>query len=272
MSQTEMQHDYGAVQAKTGTGIRFYFSETADTGTGDWAWVQGLTSGALPSPDKPEIDVSNTDSTVREYIPGLGTIPDMSLEMTWYPNNKVHQRLQGDLLYGDTVRAWKLESDDFSFVFLGYLKSASVSFSLDAAMTVPVTLKVTSQPIVTYKTVTENSIAWNSSLAGTESDGSVTGSLVGTLSGGAQFTSLVANSSDFLLGGHYFMSNVPKGLTPKLTKSSGTAVALTFTGSAEDKTDVSNITLTLVDSAFDAGVRAAAVANSTKSGIAITFA
>ena len=122
------ENDYASTQAKTGSGIRFYFSETADVETEDWVWVQGLKSGSLPSPDKPEIDVSNTDSTVREYIPGLGTIPDMSLEMDWYPGNEVHQRLQGDLLYGNTVRAWKLESDDFSFVFLGYLKSASVSF------------------------------------------------------------------------------------------------------------------------------------------------
>lgn len=267
------ENDYASTQAKTGSGIRFYFSETADVETEDWVWVQGLKSGSLPSPDKPEIDVSNTDSTVREYIPGLGTIPDMSLEMDWYPGNEVHQRLQGDLLYGNTVRAWKLESDDFSFVFLGYLKSASVSFSLDAAMTVPLTLKVSSQPKVTYKTVSGgNKVTWDSSLAGTESSGAVTGNVTATLSGGANYTSSVANSSDFVQGRDYFISNVPKGLTAKMTKTSNTVLTLTFTGTATDRTDVSNMTVTLVDASFDGSVRAASVKDSTKTGLAITFA
>ena len=266
-------NDYASTQAKTGTGIRFYFSETADIETEDWVWVQGLKSGTLPSPDKPEIDVSNTDSTVREYIPGLGNIPDMSLEMDWYPGNEVHQRLQGDLLYGNTVRAWKLESDDFSFVFLGYLKSASVSFSIDAAMTVPLTLKVSSRPKIVYKSVSGgNKIEWNSTLSGSETDGSVTGNVTATLSGGANFTSAVTNSSDFVQGRDYFISNVPKGLTAKMTKTSETVLTLTFTGAATDRTDVSNITVCLVDASFNGGVRAASVASSTKTGVAITFA
>lgn len=267
------ENNYASTQAKTGLGIRFYFSETADVETEDWVWVQGLKSGSLPSPDKPEIDVSNTDSTVREYIPGLGSIPDMSLEMDWYPGNEVHQRLQGDLLYGNNIRAWKLESDEFTFVFLGYLKSASVSFSIDAAMTVPLTLKVSSQPKVTYKAASSgNKVEWNSSLAGTEADGSVTGNVTATLSGGANFTSAIENASDLLKGRDYFITNVPKGLTPKLTKTSGTVLTLTFTGTATDRTDVSNMTVTLVDAAFDGGVRASSVKDSTKTGLAITFA
>lgn len=266
------EHDYAAVQAKTGSGIRFYFSETADVEAEDWVWVQGLKSGSLPSPDKPEIDVSNTDSTVREYIPGLGSIPDMSLEMDWYPANEVHQRLQGDLLYGNTVRAWKLESDDFSFVFLGYLKSASVSFSLDAAMTVPLTLKVSSQPKVTYKTTSGgNKVTWDNSLSGSDSDGSVTGSVTATLSGGANFTSNITNSSDFDQGRDFFISAVPKGLTAKMTKTSETVLTLTFTGNASDRSDISNMTVTLVDASFDGGVRAAAVQDSTKTGLALAF-
>ena len=267
------ENDYASTQAKTGSGIRFYFSETADIETEDWVWVPGLKSGSLPSPDKPEIDVSNTDSTVREYIPGLGTIPDMSLEMDWYPGNEVHQRLQGDLLYGNMVRAWKLESDDFSFVFLGYLKSASVSFSTDAAMTVPLTLKVSSRPRVTYKTLSGgNKITWNSSLSGSDSTGSVTGTVIATLSGGANYTSSVSNSSDFVQGRDYFISNVPKGLTAKMTKTSATVLTLSFTGAAVDRTDISNMTVTLVDASFDKGVRASAVMDSTKTGLAITFA
>lgn len=266
-------NDYASTQAKTGLGIRFYFSETADVETSDWVWVQGLKSGTLPSPDKPEIDVSNTDSTIREYIPGLGTIPDMSLELDWYPENEVHQRLQGDLLYGNTVRAWKIESEDFSFVFLGFLKSASVSFSIDAAMTVPLTLKVSSQPKVTYKNVSGgNKITWNNSLSGSESDGTVTGNVTATLSGGANFTSAVTNSSDFIQGRDYFISNVPKGLTAKMTKTSETVLTLTFTGNATDRTDISNMTVTLVDASFDGGVRATAVKESTKTGLALTFA
>ena len=36
------ESDYASTQAKTGSGIRFYFSETADVETEDWVWVQGL--------------------------------------------------------------------------------------------------------------------------------------------------------------------------------------------------------------------------------------
>lgn len=267
--------DYASTQAKTGHGIRFYFAETADVDTTDWVWVQGLKSGTLPSPDKPEIDVSNTDSTTREFIPGLGTTPDMSLEMDWYPKNEVHQRLVGDLVYGNEVRAWKLESPDFRFTFLGFLKSASPSFSIDAAMTVPVTLKVSSKPDIKFgDEASKASIAWDSTLAGNNGDGAVTGNLVGTLTAlnqsGATFTTDVTDSQDFEMNTHYQLFGVPKGLTPKLTKTSGTVATLTFTGNATSKKDVSNITLKLLDAAF-AKTPAAAVKGSSHTGIAITF-
>lgn len=266
------ENDYASTQAKTGSGIRFYFSETADVNTKSWVWVPGLKSGTLPSPDVPEIEVSNTDSTVREYIPGLGSIPDMSLELDWYPNNEVHQRLQGDLLYGNTIRAWKLESDDFSFVFLGYLKSASVSFSIDAAMTVPLTLKVSAQPKIDYKTILASKITWDNSLVGNETTGAVAGELTGTLTGSAQYSSSVSNGSDFLRGRDYYLSKVPTGLTPKLTKTSETVLTLTLTGTTANRTDITGMTLTLLNGVFDGATTASSVKDSVNTTIAVTFA
>ena len=57
-----------------------------------------------------------------------------------------------------------------------------------------------------------------------------------------------------------------------MTKTSETVLTLTFTGAATDRTDISNMTVTLVDASFDGIVRAASVKDSTKTGLAITFA
>ena len=145
--------DATSVQAKTGQGFEFYY-DAAGSATVEsvvtWTKIEGMKSGALPSPDKPEIDVSTTDDTVKAYIPGLGSIADLSIEFNFYPDNAVHQNLVRTVLYNATPRPWKLVGQGMTVTFLGYMKSANVSFGVDTALTMPLVLKVTTKPTVVF--------------------------------------------------------------------------------------------------------------------------
>lgn len=270
-----------SAQAKTGYGMRFYMGTGDDPATATWIKVEGMKSGSLPSPERPDIDVTTTEDKVKAYIKGTGDIPDMSLEFNFYPNNSVHQDIVKNVLYSEAVRPWKIAfgpeneaTEEMSFAFLGYLKSATPTFGVDAAMTMPLTLKATTQPIPQFGSTT-GSLEYTSTLAGNKSTGSVTGSVAATLSidGGAtaSFNDTVSNGSKFTLNTHYTVSNVPTGLTAVLTKTSATLATLTFTGTATTTTDVNNIVLTFLGEAFT-GVTASNVVGATKTDIAITFA
>lgn len=142
-----------SVQAKTGQGFSFFYDADAHasvSAVATWTKIEGMKSGALPSPDKPEIDVSTTEDTVKSFIGGLGTISDLSIEFNFYPDNATHQDLVSNVLYSDTPRPWKIVGAGMTVTFLGYMKSANISFGVDAALTMPLVLKVTSQPVVSY--------------------------------------------------------------------------------------------------------------------------
>lgn len=151
--------DATSLQAKTGYGFRFYYEKIAANGThatsadaATFEEIEGMKSGALPSPDKPEIDVTTTTDEVKAFLPGIGQINDISLEFNFYPQNEVHQDLVKNVIYDDTPRFWKITGQGMTFTFLGYLKSASATFGVDAALTLPLTLKVTSKPDPTFGT------------------------------------------------------------------------------------------------------------------------
>ena len=93
-------------------------------------------------------------------------------------------------------------------------------------------------------------------------DGSVTtgNSIVATLTGGGTFATSVISD-----GVSVVATEFPAGMTPVFTLTSPTVVTLTLTGNAtdhEDDDDVSNLTITFIDSAFD-GISATNVINST---------
>lgn len=258
-------------QAKTGHGVVFYIGTGDDLATATWTKVEGMKSGSFPSPDKPEIDVTTTEDSVKAYIPGVGAINDLSIEFNFYPNNSVHRDLVKNVLYTETVRPWKIESADMAFTFFGYMKSANVSFGADAAMTMPLVLKVTSKPTLAFTGV-GGTITYDSTLAGNTSTGAVTGSVVGTFAAASGVTASYSTdvTSTFVRNRDFTISNVPAGLTPVLTKTSSTVATLTFTGTATDKTDTNSIVLTFLDSAFT-GVTASQVTGATKT-LGITFA
>lgn len=148
-------------QAITGYGYQF-FMESIDADhpaasvadDANFVEVEGMKSGALPSPDRPEIDCTTTMDKVKAYLPGIGSINDISLEFNFYPENKVHQDIIQNVLYNDTPRFWKITGHGMTFIFLGYLKSANTSFGVDAVTSMPLVLKVTSDPQVTWPTDT----------------------------------------------------------------------------------------------------------------------
>lgn len=145
--------DPTSTQAKTGYGFKFFYDPQGSpdvSSVTEWTHIEGMKSGSLPSPDKPEIDVTTTTDDVKAYIPGIGSINDISLEFNFYPQNAVHRDLMENVLYDDTPRPWKIEGQGMVFIFMGYLKSANVSFGVDQALSMPLTLKVTTRPAVTF--------------------------------------------------------------------------------------------------------------------------
>lgn len=154
--------DPTTLQAKTGFNFRYFMEQITAGGEGasspddaTFVEVEGMKSGSLPSPDKPEIDVTTTTDEVKAYLPGIGSINDISLEFNFYPQNEVHQEIVKTVLYEDRPRFWKITGQGMSWIFLGYLKSASATFGVDAALSLPLTLKVTNKPGVTFGAVTK---------------------------------------------------------------------------------------------------------------------
>ena len=238
-----------------------------------WDRVRGVSNFSGPNTSKSKIDVTSFDSAKKEYIYGIPDEGDISFSMFFYPGDAVHKAIVKEDVPASYNRPWRMElSDGTVYTFEGNVSSAPLSGDMDAAVTLSLTLSVSGSAEWTFAS-DEATLTWDSTLAGTASTGAVTGSVVATLStnvGEAKSFSTTV-TDDFTQNTHYYIYNVPKGLTPKLTKTSGTVATLTFTGSAVDKEDVSDIKLVFTDAAFK-DMYAASVSGSTKSNIAITFA
>lgn len=103
----------------------------------------------------------------------------------------------------------------------------------------------------------------------TANDGSIGNSIQIDLTG----TNFTTTASDFITEGKVSFSNVPSGLTPVVTRNSGTQVEVSFTGQATnnlDSHDIANLTITFEDTAFTSGA-AAGVTDSSKSDFAVDF-
>ena len=112
------------------------------------------------------------------------------------------------------------------------------------------------------------SIAYAGSFAeAAANDGSVTGNVTATLTGD---TFAAGTGAGGTTAAGVSASNVPAGLTAVLTRTSDTVVTLTLTGNA-NANDVSNVTITFTDAAFE-NETAATVSGTTKSDIAVDFA
>lgn len=147
-------------QAKTGYGWQFWMEHltgsavsAATAAAAKYVKIEGMRSGALPSPDRPEIDCTTTIDKVKAFLPGIGSMTDISLDFNFYPENAVHQHLVQEVLYSNKPRWWQLSYvTGMKFAFSGYLKSANSAFGVDQVLSMPLVLKVTSKPEITFTT------------------------------------------------------------------------------------------------------------------------
>lgn len=257
-------------------GTKLYRGKTSGNGdTVVWDRVRGVSSFSGPNTSKTKIDVTSFDSSRKEYIYGIPDEGDISFTMFFYPADSIHKAIIKEDVSAAYNRPWRMElSDGTIYEFEGNISSAPLTGNMDAAVTLNMTLSVSGS--AEWKFASDlAALTWDNTLVGNDSTGAVTGSVVADLSSNsegvtAEFASTVG--SDFTLGTHYTIKNVPQGLTPKLTKTSATKATLTFTGSATDKTDVTDIELTFLDAAFNESLKATDVTGYVKDNIAITFA
>lgn len=264
-----------ASQARTGQGALFYFSEVGETHeNATWTLLEGMKSGAIPVPSKPEIDVTTTASKAREFIAGLGTSPDMSVGLDFYPQNTVHQRVISDIVYDSRNRWWKIEIPNIVTIMVeAYVKEWPVEFNIDSAMTANFVLKTSGKPILVFPG-SGAKVEWVNTLSGKKQDGSITGTVVGTLTVplgyDIKFTDSVTDTQDFTKDTHYTVANLPVGVEPKVVKTSSTVVTMSVTGNAAQKEDIKNVTIHLMDAAFD-GDMASKIIGSSKTDILLAF-
>lgn len=86
-------------------GCRLWYTD--DGGT-THTQIPGITQVAKPATSKERIDVSDLDSTAREYIPGLNDSGSVSYPLNFDGTNATHQALLVLESSGNIV-GWKLE-------------------------------------------------------------------------------------------------------------------------------------------------------------------
>lgn len=137
--------------AKTATQGTVLYVESADT-PGTYLAIGNLTSIRTPSPEKPEIDVTDLDSSGAEFVLGL---PDFgNIEFTgWYnlaSTGQVQMRDDG-ISTSDTTRSFRLdlENQDERWTFNGKVRSFVVEAGLNSAYTFNGSIRTTGAPTVT---------------------------------------------------------------------------------------------------------------------------
>lgn len=237
---------------------------------GVWDRVRGVSSFSGPNTSKSKIDVTSFDSNRKEYIYGIPDEGDISFNLFFYPTDPIHKAILKEDVVAAYNRMWRIVlSDGTSYTFSGNVSSAPLSGDLDAAVSWSLTISVSGDADWNFVN-DRGTISWDSSLAGSDSTGAVSGNVKATLSSSSDET-LTFATGPFTADVHYIVKNVPAGLTPTVSRTSTSVVTLTFTGSSTDKEDVSDISLTLLDAAF-ANCLATDVAGYKKDNIAITFA
>lgn len=251
------------------------FRGSVKEGSADIVWdrVRGVSSFSGPNTSKSKIDVTSFDSNRKEYVYGIPDEGDISFTMFFYPSDSVHKAIVKEDVPASYNRPWRLElSDGTIYEFEGNLSSAPLTGNMDAAVTWNMTLSVSGTAEWVFSSDVA-SLTWDNTLIGNDSTGAVSGDVKIELSSNTDadvaFSSAVSGA--FTSGVHYLIGNIPTGLSAVLTKTSSNVATLTFTGTGQDKVDVTDIILTFLDAAFE-NVLATDVSGYSKNNIAITFA
>lgn len=120
--------------------------------SGSYLAIGNITSIRTPSPDKPEIDVTDFDSSGAEFLLGL---PDFgSIDFTgWYNTSSAGQVQMRDdgISTASTTRTFRLDLTNFDerWTFSGQVKGFVVEAGLNSAYTFNGTIRTTGAPTIT---------------------------------------------------------------------------------------------------------------------------
>ena len=134
-----------AKAATQGTKLYVEDPDTPDT----YLAVGNLTSIRTPSPDKPEIDVTDLDSTGAEFLLGIPDFGNLDFTGFYNPDSPGQEVLKEDGASTEsTVRSFRIEltSLEEQIEFEGIVKSFVIEAGLNNAYTFNGTIRTTGAP------------------------------------------------------------------------------------------------------------------------------
>lgn len=257
--------------------------DTNDTGNDAGLAIDNFSISVLSPPSTPTVNLSVSSNAGTEAGQTVITV-------TATASSAVSGNQPVNLVVsGTNITAGDYTQSNTVITILNGATTGSVTFTVvdDAAIegneTATLTISSSSAGITLGATTSQNITITDNDAGGSLSystntlnevrafDGSIGDKIVITLTGGDNF---VGNNGDNLITANKAsISNVPAGLTPVLTLTSATTAELSFSGTATNHgnaNDLNNISLGFNNSAFLGG-NAAAVINSTKTGLGINF-
>ena len=133
-----------ASSAISSQGMKIYIGDTASPNA--YTQITEVTGISGPSSQANLIDVTNLDSTAKEFVPGLKDEGEIRLDINWVPDLSIHQQIR----IAQTARTKKSFVIEFSdtapvtrWEFSGYVTQCQISGSVDNALKAAVTIKIT---------------------------------------------------------------------------------------------------------------------------------
>jgi hypothetical protein len=130
--------------AVSSQGTKIYIGDFASPN--QFTAIPGVTGISGPSAQANLIDVTDLDSTAKEFLPGLKDEGEITLDLNWTPDNTVHQSLRSNFT-NRTKKTFALDFSDTAPVtrwqFDGYITQCQISGAVDNALKAQVTIKIT---------------------------------------------------------------------------------------------------------------------------------
>jgi hypothetical protein len=114
-------------------------------GSASFTTIANCVSWSGPTTENPEIDVTSLTSTAKEFIGGLIDYGELSLELSFDPNNATHQQLFTDMEASPpTVTGWRIQfvNPTINFYWSAFVKSFSISGEVDGKISGSLTLRL----------------------------------------------------------------------------------------------------------------------------------
>lgn len=253
---------------------KLYRGTEQSDGTLMWEKVNSVSGFSGPNTTKAKIDTTDFDSQRKAYLFGLPDEGDISFTMFFNPADATHRAIMQEDVPADYNRQWRMVlSDGTTYLFTGNVSGAPLAGNADGVVTWNLTITISGNADWLWKDLGAT-ITWDSSLAGTDATGAVTGSIKADLapSSGTTGTAPKFATGTFKEYQHYILKNVPDGLVGVVTRVTDTQVSLAFTGTSTTKKDTTEVSLSFLDLAFANNLKAVEVSGSAKNNISITFA